>query len=757
MHSDSPFKRLRTLVSTAIFAGLCLTLLVGVSPNLSSKLVSIGELIWPGYAKDLRQDLAPPECVVEQLKSRLDGCVPQSELQAAEPKNAAEDPFAEDPFAEDPFAEDPFADTPPEQSKGAAPSSVAPDPFAGADPFADEGDEKEVSDEDPFAEDPFAEDPLSTAPETKGSSTKLSTGSCAAIEALITRCETRHAAYSENQQRLTDSVRLYRKLEATLGSLAAFSYWKHLLIVLTILGTLCATALRAHISLRNARTRLEERVSQSFQLLVHLAWALSCFRDYQIQSQSVAEANALGLPLLWLVGFALLSGFNIFHLIRARRMPVQKNSPGRLLMVIPLYAYMGVIAIGYFSFVEGHGSGQAIYLHKFIQHPTIYLGIGLYIWAGMLFASTRIARVFFGMLTPWGLPIGILAWLTVVLAALPTAYSGASGIFVIAAGAVIFEQLMAAGASKRIALAATAMSGSLGVVLRPCLVVVLIAVLNKQVTTDELFSKGFWVFLLTAVLLLIAFMVRERDGLTINPRPDARALVKKALSELIPYFMLAVIVGAFYGLMLDTWLNEHTAPLILPGVLLVLVIYERRRVRPALPDEADQRLLWPTLVDATRESATHIGALLIVMAASVGLGGVVERAELMSLFPDDFGGPIWAMSALVVMMVLVGMTMDALGAVVLVSVTLAKVAYDNGIDPTHFWMMVLVAFELGYLTPPVALNHLLARQVIGEDAVLDDETELGFWARNEHLWLPMLVMGIALIIVAYVPFMWYES
>ena len=70
--------------------------------------------------------------------------------------------------------------------------------------------------------------------------------------------------------------------------------------------------------------------------------------------------------------------------------------------------------------------------------------------------------------------------------------------------------------------------------------------------------------------------------------------------------------------------------------------------------------------------------------------------------------------------------------------------------------MVLVAFELGYLTPPVALNHLLARQVIGEDANLENDMVEGFWARNEHLWLPMLVMGTALLIVAFVPFMWYE-
>jgi TRAP-type C4-dicarboxylate transport system permease large subunit len=148
-----------------------------------------------------------------------------------------------------------------------------------------------------------------------------------------------------------------------------------------------------------------------------------------------------------------------------------------------------------------------------------------------------------------------------------------------------------------------------------------------------------------------------------------------------------------------------------------------------------------------------VGALLILMAASVALGGVVERAEVMSFFPSDLGGPVGAMTALVFCMILVGMTMDALGAVVLVSVTLAKVAYDNGIDPVHFWMMVLVAFELGYLTPPVALNHLLAKQVIGEEANLDDDGT--WWERNEHLWLPMLVMGVALLLVAYVPFLWY--
>ena len=145
----------------------------------------------------------------------------------------------------------------------------------------------------------------------------------------------------------------------------------------------------------------------------------------------------------------------------------------------------------------------------------------------------------------------------------------------------------------------------------------------------------------------------------------------------------------------------------------------------------------------------------MVMVGSVGLGGVVERAELMQLMPSSLGSLPMTMSVLIVIMVLVGMTMDALGAVVLVSVSVAKVAYDNGIDPVHFWMMVLCAFELGYLTPPVALNHLLARQVIGEDAEVERDGTVGFLRRNEHILLPMAVMGLALLLVGFVPLLWY--
>ena len=97
--------------------------------------------------------------------------------------------------------------------------------------------------------------------------------------------------------------------------------------------------------------------------------------------------------------------------------------------------------------------------------------------------------------------------------------------------------------------------------------------------------------------------------------------------------------------------------------------------------------------------------------------------------------------------------MDPYGAAILVSATIATIAYRNGIHPVHFWMVVLVAFELGYLTPPVALNQLLANQVVGDDANSTAEELQGqsFWFRHERYLLPIAVVGTSLLLVAFIP------
>jgi TRAP-type C4-dicarboxylate transport system permease large subunit len=418
---------------------------------------------------------------------------------------------------------------------------------------------------------------------------------------------------------------------------------------------------------------------------------------------------------------------------------------------------MASMAGVYFLVVEHHSSGAAIFLHKFAQIPSVYVGIGLYMWTGLLLARTRVASLVFAVVTPLRLPPAALAVVVVVLSAWPVAWSGASGIFVVAVGSVVFRELRAAGASRSLATAVTAMAGSLGVVLRPCLVVVLVATLNTDVTTDELYNRGRFVFVLTSVLTALAFFVWHR----VWPAPASTAVSSSssrwsasltALRALAGYVVLAVVVLGACWLVLGADLNEHTAPLILPMVVLAWIAFEARR-------DVDVPSVLTRLQTATADTSGTLGALLLMMCGSVALGGVVERADVMRVLPSSFASPVAAMAVVIVLLVLIGMFMDELGAVVLVSVTLAPIARASGIDPVHFWLVVLVGFELGYLAPPVALNQLLARQII---ATIDEEHgntdepagPQSWWQRHAHVLMPASVMATALVIVAFAPFVW---
>jgi TRAP-type C4-dicarboxylate transport system permease large subunit len=266
-------------------------------------------------------------------------------------------------------------------------------------------------------------------------------------------------------------------------------------------------------------------------------------------------------------------------------------------------------------------------------------------------------------------------------------------------------------------------------------------------------------------MLLVASLILARKRLQIAaPGPASRESGRK-LVALLPFLIVTALVLAFYSYGLGTKVDEHTAPTVLPVLLLLLVAWDRRavkRIAATEPEAAKVAGVSPgtgfgrVLLDATSETSGHIGALLIMMGCSVCLGGIVERGELMSLVPQSLGGAVPAMALLVAVMVLVGMTMDPYGAVILVSITLAPVAYRNGIDPLHFWIMVLAAFELGYVTPPVALNNLLTRRLVEneEPEALAPVPGASFYARNEGVILCCLILGVRLLAVAFLPFLW---
>ncbi|ASK34485.1 C4-dicarboxylate ABC transporter [Alcanivorax sp. N3-2A] len=648
------------------------------------------------------------------------------------------------------------------------------------------------------------------------------------LTASLNNCRESWQRFETVQAKVTPAVIAYRNVEGGVARLVSvLGHYKQLLLCLLIVICGASTTLvQHHIGLRPIRTARDHTVSTVAQLAANVLLLISALVYRHQEAAALASGVQVGgffMHPFWIAGFALLSAASLYLLIRGPRGLEPGGSWGKALLTIPLYSFMCFSASAQF-FAQGYFHGVSVYLGMMMELSTLFLNLALYIWIGMMLKQTRLTHLVFDVLRPWRMSAELMCFVVLAVAAVLTAYTGASGIFLIAAGATIYAELRRAGARKQLALAATAMSGSMGVVLRPCLLVVIIAALNKSVTTTELFASGHKMFFISLLIFFVYSQFARTSPARIAPFSQALPASLRRLIPLVPYGIVVGAVLVLFSDLLDRHMDEFSAPIILPMMLLAVLAYEKLsrhilhlfalflipmlvfsvvdlwqgyqalqagdipsgmsaaglentlwggfwrdliltgflvvhyllKTGPDTPRFAPEAGVSEKLEGSLRfsinETTTHIGALLMLMALSVSTAGILERSGVMESLPEVFPS-IWiATTLLVLIMVIIGMFVDPFGAVMLVNATVAQVAYNNGIAPLHFWMIALIAFELGYLTPPVALNHLLTRQVVGDDEVESARLDQGsFYRRHEKILLPIMVMLSALLAVAYLP------
>jgi TRAP-type C4-dicarboxylate transport system permease large subunit len=582
------------------------------------------------------------------------------------------------------------------------------------------------------------------------------------IENARLDCVNKVKSYEEVMGRITPSVEAFRSVELFVSELIGVGLvsQKFILVSIILLCAMTATMRRHHIAMRPVLHINDHYASGIAQIVANSILLVSsiAFQDLAHSDGTKIAPEESMLHNFWVYGLAVLLIVSIYNLFKVPKTLEKGGSIGHALLSMPLYATMAIITAAFF-FSQGHTSAIGIYLNKLMDLADMFLNVGLYVWVGMLLKQTRFAGMVLALFKPWKMPPEMLAFFVVVLAAIPTAYTGGSGIFVIAAGAVIYHEIRASGARRNLALAATAMSGSMGVVLRPCLLVVVIAFMNREVTTDQLFGWGVWVFALSAMMFFVMVMfVNRQSKIQLASVGEAFPEMLSQIRPLLPYIICMVGVVFFYNYALNVKLDEFSAARILPVMMLAILVYEHITKKEIVSDDGKSsephKGLEYCVRTATNQTTAEIGALLLLVSCSICLGGMIERSGIVEMFPSDFANVWTAMTVMVLALVAMGMIMEAFGAVILVSQTIATIAYANGIDPIHFWMVTLVAFELGYLSPPVALNHLLARQVVGEEEVLKADADVAngtFYQRYERILMPMMTMGAVLLLVAYGP------
>jgi tripartite ATP-independent transporter DctM subunit len=291
---------------------------------------------------------------------------------------------------------------------------------------------------------------------------------------------------------------------------------------------------------------------------------------------------------------------------------------------------------------------------------------------------------------PGGLGIVCLA-----TCALFTAFTGASGVTIIALGALFYPALSAAGYDKRFSLGLITTSGSLGLLFAPSLPLILYGVV-AMASIDDLFLAGIFPGLLMVVMLSVySFWVnrKNRTSLADGSGKEVLAAIYDSAWELpLPIVVLGGIYSGYFAV------SEAAA------VTALYVVIVEILVRKEIP--------WAKLPGIMRESMVLVGAIFMILGMSLASTNYMIYAgvpEQLFAFVDSYvSGPETFLLALIVFLLMLGAILDIFSAIVLVVPLILPVAAQYGIHPIHLGILFLATMELGYLTPPVGLNLFIS-------------------------------------------------
>ncbi|MDG2107797.1 MAG: TRAP transporter large permease subunit [Woeseiaceae bacterium] len=361
----------------------------------------------------------------------------------------------------------------------------------------------------------------------------------------------------------------------------------------------------------------------------------------------------------------------------------------------PLFAVIASSAMFGFYMQDSDLMIMAIEIQSIASMPFL-AAIPLFTFAGYLLSESnapkrlvRLTGAMFGWM-PGGLALVCLA-----ACAFFTAFTGASGVTIIALGAILYPALKEDGYGDKFNLGLVTSAGSLGLLFAPSLPLILYGVIAK-VSIDQLFLAG----ILPGLLMLIML---SAYNLWINRhirKPISSFSLKKigialreSLWELpLPILVLGGIYSGFFAV-------SEAAAITAFYVVIVEVLILREIPLRKLPQ-------------IMRSSMILVGAILIILAASVASTSYMIEADipqrLFEIVDNSVSGSTTFLILLLVFLLILGAILDIFSAIVLVVPLVLPIAAGYHINEFHLGIVFLSAMQLGYLTPPVGLNLFIA-------------------------------------------------
>ncbi|MBT8085148.1 MAG: TRAP transporter large permease, partial [Woeseia sp.] len=294
--------------------------------------------------------------------------------------------------------------------------------------------------------------------------------------------------------------------------------------------------------------------------------------------------------------------------------------------------------------------------------------IPLFTFAGYLLSESnapkRLVRLT-GALLGW-MPGG-LALVSLAACAFFTAFTGASGVTIIALGAILYPALKQDGYPEKFNLGLVTTSGSLGLLFAPSLPLILYGIV-AEVSIDSLFRAGLLPGLLMLVMLSAYSLWVNRD----NRKPLSSFSMKEVGGALweakwelpLPVVVLGGIYSGFFAV------SEAAAVTAL--YVLVVEVFILREIS------------FRELPNVMRESMLLVGGILIILGVSLASTNYMIDAgvpqKLLSYVAELVSSPATFLALLLVFLLILGAILDIFSAIVLVVPLILPIAATYGVN-----------------------------------------------------------------------------
>lgn len=504
-----------------------------------------------------------------------------------------------------------------------------------------------------------------------------------------------------------------------------------------------------------------------------LAWAST---QLVLSEMSAGQMLAYGVPVWWIeaampIGFASLAcklgarcstqrlrqfagaltaplfGVWMAYRLDGEMLPLWPWVIGLVLLLscgAPIFTVLGGLALALF-WQDGLPLASIALSHYQITVNPSLPALPLFTLAGLIFAGTgaaqRLGSVFVALFG--GGKVGTVVAATVLCSCF-TAFTGGSGVTILALGGLLLPLLRGVGYPERKGISLVTSASALGVLLAPSVPLIMYAIIAR-VPINTMFLAGIVPAVVMVVCLLIfggylrQDVVRAESSTTstfsMNALRDAAWLAKWEL--LAP----VVAIGS-----LGSGFATPTESAALTAIYAVLTQCFAHR-------ELDAKKLGECLSQCTQ----IIGGVMLILGMALGLTNYLVDAGIPDLATEWVQGVTqnkWLfLLALNVFLFAAGALMEIYAAIVVLVPLLLPLAVSYGIDPVHFGIIFLANMEMGFLCPPAGMNIYFAsavfKQPIRTVATSVAPALLSIFVGTLLIsWLPLLATGLPSLVVS---------